>query len=208
MEITRRKFAKMVGSAWLLAFAVGSTLFVAGCGVWADIIAYAPVGISAVTSLLNLLGSFGIIPVGTGTAAAALISSITTLWNDVVADVKIYQSEPASATLAKKIEDELQSISTQISQFLANLNLGTSAQAQLIQALLSLILTTIAGFISAVAAKSGVPIATAKALSRRKVMLQGTAVLVIEPVYRNRQQFMQEFNATLNGAGQSQFDVK
>lgn len=208
MEISRRGFTKLMGAVSLLSLAEWQALFLSGCSnVWDDIIAYAPVGISAVTNLLNLLGSFGIIPVGSGTAAAALISAITTGWNDVVADVKLYQSEPANATLAQKIEDELQAISNQVTAFRANLNLGTSTEAKIIQALLSLILTTIAGFISAVAAKAGVPTAAAIKKSRRTVIVGGQS-LVIEPKYRKRSEFVKEWNAAVDQAGHAEIEIK
>jgi len=209
MELSRRKFSQMLGSISFLCFADLGALFIGGCStVWQDIIAYAPVGISAVTNLLNLLGTFGIIPVGSGTAAAALISSITTLFNDVVADVKLYQSEPANATLAQKIQDELQAIGTQVSSFLAGLTfLGTSTEAKIIQALLSLFLSTLAGFISAVAAKAGAAAQQAIARSRRTVMIGGQTLL-IEPKYRKRAEFVKEWNAEVDAAGHSEIELK
>lgn len=208
--LDRRGFTKLFFSGMALVLTEWQALFLSGCAnVWDDIIAYAPVGIAAVTNLLNLLGSFGIIPVGTGTAAAALISSITVIWNDVKADVALYQAN-ASATLATKIEAELQQISTQIQQFLAGLNLGTSVQAQIAEALISLILTTISGFISAVAAKAGVPVPAAKAMSRRTLILHsaaGTHTLLIEPTYRNRSTFEKQWNAEVDKAGHTESEL-
>lgn len=202
MELSRRTFNRML----MLACAVGSSFFVAGCTVWDDIVQYAPAGIAAVTNLLNLLGSFGIIPVGTGTAAAALISAITLLWNDVVADVKLYKAD-ANASLAQKIEDELQQISTQIMAFLGGLNLGSGTAAKVAQALISLILSTIAGFISSVAAHAGASTAAARALSRRTFAMGGH-VIVIEPKYLDRAKFVKQWNSTVDQAGHPEAELK
>jgi hypothetical protein len=74
--------------------------------------------------------------------------------------------------------------------------------------LVSLLTTTLAGFISALAVKMGATPAAAAAQSRRKIMMQSGPAVVVEPKYRNAAEFKKQFNARLDAAGKSEFDLK
>lgn len=210
MNTGRRGFIQTMASAWLMLTLAGSALWLQACSaadVITDIATYVPIGIAAVNSLLNLLGSFGVIPVGAGTAASALLATITAAFNAVLATIKEYQATPTT-TLLSKIQDLLQSISDNVSSFVAALKISDNKVVQLIGALLSLFLTTLAGFISALAAKMGATPAAAAAASRRKIMMQSGTAVVVEAKYRNAAEFKKQFNAKLVAAGKSQFEIQ
>lgn len=203
----RREFVKSLGGVWLALVAVGSTLFLAGCDVVDELQTYVPIGIDAVTQLLNLLGSFGIIPLGAGTAAAALLQAITTAFNDVLADIKIWKATPSSSTL-QKVQAELQSISQQLSAFVSQLNIPNTKWAQLVASVLSLILSQIAGYVAGIANKMGATPAASVATARRTITMQRGTTLAIEPKARKAPEFRNQFNTQMDAAGYSQFEIR
>ena len=201
-DLGRRAFNSM-----LLAFLAFGSMAAKGCdSVLSEIQTWVPIGISAVGNLLNLLGSFGVIPVGAGTAAAMLLSSITTIFNDVLADIQAWNANPTNSTL-QKIQAELQSISGQLSAFVASLTIPNAKWAQLVAALLGLILSTLAGYISQLAQKIGSTASAAASAVRTKVMMQSGPVVVVEPIKRKPEQFKKEYNADLDAAGFSTFEI-
>lgn len=202
----RRLFGKILFAGFVMANAMRET----GCSM-ADVIAelkqWVPLGISAVTSLLNLLGTFGIIPLGAGTIAAGLISNITTIFNDVLADIATWTATPSDSLLTK-ISNELQAISGQLSTFIGTLTIGNTKWASLVESLLSLFLSTIAGYVAGIAQKMGASAATANAQARRKVMMATRPALVVEPVRRKAADFRKEFNKQVEAAGYPQYDLQ
>lgn len=202
----RRLFGKIMLAAAVMAHAA----FEAGCTM-ADVIAelkqWVPLGISAVTSLLNLLGTFGIIPLGAGTIAAGLISNIITIFNDVLADIATWTATPSDSLLTK-ISNELQAISGQLSTFVSTLTIGNTKWAALVESLLSLFLSTIAGYVAGIAQKMGASAATANVQARRKVMIAARPALVVEPVRRKAADFRKEFNKQVEAAGYPQYDLQ
>jgi hypothetical protein len=186
---------------------MGSAVMMAGCPTLEDLSDWAQTGILAVTALLNLLGSFNIIPVGAGTAAATLIAAVTLAFNDIVADVKTYNATP-SDTLLQKIQATLQQISTQVSGFISALPIPDGAAEKLISSLLTLLLTTIAGFIAEVAQKMGSSPATAAATARRTVPMGSShATLVIEPIHIGKAKFVRQWNGITHSAGHQEADI-
>lgn len=202
----RRDFMKSVSGLWLGLVAISSTLFLAGCDVVDELATYVPIGIQAVTQLLNLLGSFGIIPLGTGTAAAALLQVITTAFQDVLADIKLWKANPSN-TLLQNIQSELQAISQQLSAFVAQLAIPNSKWLQLVTAVLGLILSQLAGYIAGIAKQMGSTTATAVATSRRTITLRQGSTIAVEPSHRRVAEFRKEFNAQVHAAGFTQFEI-
>lgn len=214
MHSSRRGFIKTIVSMWMLATAMGSAVWLQACSaadVLADITAYIPVGIAGITNLLNLLGSLGIIPLGVGTAAAAVLATISGLFATVKATITEYQQLVAAGTpnpsLLVKIQDLLQSISDNIANFVAPLKISDSKIVQLIGALLSLILTTLAGFMAALAKMAGTPTATAAAKVRRTIAMQSGSSLVVEAKYRTASQFESQYNKLMDGAGHQESEI-
>lgn len=203
----RRTFGKMIATMWLGAVMMVS-MAAKGCNAIADIQAWLPVGLQAIQNLLNLLGSFGVIPVGTGTAAAALLSKITEIFDDVKTDIALWNATPTNSTL-QKIQAELQSISMQLSNFVATLVIPDNKVVQIVAGLLGLVLSTIAGFIAEIAQKMGTSASTANAQVRTKVMMRHQAsAVIVEPVHRNADQFKKAYNQQLDAAGLSKFDIQ
>jgi hypothetical protein len=208
----RRQFAFGAVKVWgaiLLASVTGTaSLTLIGCGITIqDIENWIPTGKSAIANLLNLLGAAGVIPLGVGTMAAALLTSVTNALDDVLADIQQWQSS-GNAALLSKIQVLLQSVSTQLSDFLSPLPIP-SAISTLISGLLGLILSTIAGFIATVAQKVGSTPAGATASARRTIAMRSTGhTIAVEPLKIGRDEFVKRFNRQIDAAGKSEFAIK
>ena len=210
MQTSRRGFIQVMMSWWLLAISMGTAVWFKACSltdVLADIKAWLPAGVSAVTNLINLLGTAGVIPVGTGTAAAALLSLITTTFQEVLAAITEYQTLPQTTTL-QKIQSLLQAASDHVAAFVADLKISDNKIVQLVGALISLFATTISGFIASIAAKMGASVSAAAAQTRRSIAMQSGPSIVVEPHYRNRSTFVHDFNKAADNAGHPEIEIQ
>jgi hypothetical protein len=205
-QIARRLFVKM-----LLFFLVGvSAIGMAGCPppslatIISEIKAWAPTVVNAVQNLLNLLGSLGVIPIGTGTAAAALIGVIQGLVNSVLATITEYENDPAAdkQTLLGKIREFLGAIADNVSGFVNGLNLSGNPMVKLIGTLVGFILSTIAGFLNNIPVPVG-----AKSITLHTSVTLGGEVIVVKPKLRDHAQFVHDWNGACVKSGHPETQI-
>ena len=180
-----------------LALAAGSALFSAGCSVFNKIAAWIGVGIAAVTSVVNLLAGAGILNTVEGGLITTALGLIKAGFADVQAAIAEYENAPADSklTFAGRISTALQALSDQFQKFWSDLNIPHASLAALVQGLIGIILSTIAGFMTQLPPPATPPLTVSKRLS-------------VVPQKRDEKQFRSDFNALLAQSGQSQYAIK
>ena len=198
MQTTRRSFGKLV-SGGALALAMGETLMGLSCSsVYADILKYVPVGLSAFASVLSILS-------GGGVTIAPVVATIVALVNagfaDLQAVVTAYDAAPAAnkATLLGKISTALASVEANLQGFWSNLTIPDTKLESIVQGLLGIITTTLLGFGTQLPAPSPTPALMARGSLRRTIA--GT------PTKRSVKQFRNDFNAILKQNGMSEHAI-
>jgi hypothetical protein len=146
----RRQFLEVSGKGALgvavLTATAGTAGFVMeGCTltvdkILTDIENWVPVGLAAFQAIVTLLD-------GAAAPLAPIVSIITAAFNQVVADIKMYQAiTPPPAGALASIEAALQIIVTNFQAFLSSLNITDSKLVTLVIGFAEIILNTIAGF--------------------------------------------------------------
>ena len=189
--LNRRSFVKQTGMGIGALALAGGTILETGCGLWADILAYAQTGIAAFVAVVNLLVASGVIPAGTGSAIDLVITAVKAAFADVQAAVQAYDAAPASQkqTLAGKIATAITVAMQEIQQFWNDLKIPDSKLAALISGLLGIILSTLSAFL---------PQLPAPASLARSVPL----TLPFTPKKRSVHAFKSEWNQMMVAAGQ------
>lgn len=194
--MNRRNFISLSFITTLFMSALG----MAGCSfasIEAQIKIYLPIAVTAISNLLNLLGSVGVIPLGTGTAAAALVETINAAVVAALQAIDEYENDPAAdkATLIGKIVSILKAISDNVSSFVSALNLTGNPIISTVTAVVSVIVSTLAGFIQSLMPATPAPV-TAKAVSRPVTV--GGVPVAIAPKRRDRKQFVSDYNTAMS----------
>jgi len=157
-----------------------------------EIQAWVPTVTTAVTNLLNLLGSLNIIPLGAGTAAAALIVMVSGGVTAVLAAISEYLNDPAAdkATLWGKIKSILSAIADNVSTFVTAVNLSGNPIAATIINLVALLINTITGFINAIPATA----TKVTAVFTKTTVTVGGTIITLKPKALNRSDFTANWN--------------
>jgi hypothetical protein len=170
-----------------------------GCSaIYGQIAAYVGVGISAFQSVVNILAGAGIITLPEGTAIAAILALVKVGMSDVSAAVAAYEAAPAAnkLTLAGKISTALSVVQGEVQQFWSDVVIPDAKMASTISGLLGLIISTIAGFVTAL---------PALAVAAPKVVFNKT--MPVAPKRISASQFRKEFNAILASGGYSEHAI-
>ncbi len=202
--LNRRQFGttSLKGIALLAVAASWFGTSAASCAdVFARISAYVGVGISAVTSVVNLLAGAGIITLPEGTLISLVLNMIKAAWADVTKAVADYQNAPAAskATFAQKLSTALAAVQAEIQQFWSDVKIPDAQLASTVAGLLGLVVSTIAGFITALPAPTPTPsMAAAKPLKK---------TLIVTPKQLSPTEFRKQFNAILAANGHQQYSI-
>ena len=186
MEITRRSFAgRMMAGAGMLAVSSMTTACWFTGTVFTQIMSYVGVGLTAFQAVVDLLDP------ALAVAVNSIVAPIKAGFADLQLAVQAYNNAPAASksTLLGKISTILSDLQSQIQNFWSNLNLPDGSLATLIQGLLGIILSTLAGFATQLPA----PVAAPRALPAKAIS--------VAPVKRNKKQFEKDFNGALVAAG-------
>lgn len=143
MRVTRRGFGKMAGTG-MLALASGVSFTLTGCGVFDDILTWIPIGITAITGIVTVLGAL-VPPEG-----LVIINIVKAAFADLAATVTQYKNDtnPADkATLIAKIRTLLVDIVANFQSFLDQLNIGNSPIEAIVIGLANVVLSALAGFL-------------------------------------------------------------
>lgn len=183
MQISRRNYSKLCGSAVLWCLAGGAPFALMGCGLFSDILTWTSVAGVALDGIVAALGSF--MPPGGG----QIIQLIKAFLTDLAGTVTEYQADtnPADkATLLLKIRTLLGDISTNFQGFLGQLNLGSNPILNIVLGLAQVILAAIAGFLGQLPTPSAIPV---------KLMVSGKPLTITPKYYKHIQQFKSDWNS-------------
>jgi hypothetical protein len=191
--LNRRQFARRASSVLLLLLASGTSLFIAGCNVFSDILNWIPVGEAALNSVLSVLTGNGVIITPAIQSIVALIKAGFTALTTAVNE---YQSTtpPPTGALAK-IETAFKDIVDNFSTFLSSLNVSGSLLG-IITGLAQVVLSTIGAFVNRLPASTAMKSVSVKASN---VTVGGTSVAVT-PKARTAGSFKHDWDAILKSA--------
>jgi hypothetical protein len=184
---TRRMFGKSVlGASALLMAGFNTACWFTG-SLFKQIMSYVGVGLTAFQAVVDLLDPAVAVPVDLA------IKLVKAGFADLQLVVQEYNNAPDAdkQTLLQKISLVLAELQGNIQMFWSDLNLPSGNIATLISALLSIILSTLAGFASQLPAP-------AKGFKTQHPI---TRTLPYQPVKRSKKQFEHDFNKTLTDAG-------
>lgn len=196
--MNRREFGKMGLTATVLFSFVNLTGCIFG-NVVSSITAYIGVGIAAIKSVVAILQGAGIVNTVEGIAISAVLTLIQSAWADVTAAIAEYENAPATnkQTLLGKVSTALQSVADQIQKFWTDLSIPDSKLAALIQGLLGVVLSTIAGFLTQL------PQPTPAA----RISVNWNKSINVIATKRNEKQFRNDFNSLLHQGGYDKYAI-
>lgn len=182
--MNRRTFVSRIGGFALLAGASGSLVALTGCNVFSNILNWIPVGLSAIDSIVALLGP--LVPPG----ATAILTIVKAAFADLSAAVSEYNADtnPADkSSLLAKIKTILKDIADNFQSFLNALNLGNNPLVAIVIGLANIILSAIMGFMGQLPASGTLTMATS-------VHVGGQTQPVTPKVYKSVGAFKADFN--------------
>jgi hypothetical protein len=174
-QVNRREFGKYVG-AGALALSIGEITMGLSCGnITQDIL-------TAFNSIVGILGGAGIIPGG------PIVGIVSAALQDVIADVAAYDAAPAAdkTSIGLKLALAIQLAQAQLQTFYSGLNL-TGILGGVIEGLISVILSTLAGFLPTLP----VPPTPNPAL---RMSMSLPKQIIYKPQKRTSRQFRSDFN--------------
>jgi hypothetical protein len=199
MKLTRRNWIQQSGVA-LAAASFGTITFsMAGCSVMSAISAYVPVGLAAFNGVIALLSSVGLIPPGTSTAIGLIVAIVKAGFADLLTAINEYNAAPAASKVSfeQKISLVLTDIGDNITKFMDDVSssLATSTVGKLVVGLVSLILSTLAGFAGQL---------PAPAAGRKTYAVAGQAVT---PRAISVKEFKKEYNQLVGAGGHPELEL-
>lgn len=197
MQISRRNYSKLCGSAALLCFGGILPFAMTGCGVFSDILAWTNIAGVAIDGIVTALGSF--MPLG----GVLIINAIKVFLADLAGAVTEYQNDTNpndKATLLAKIRTLLTDIASNFQSFLAQINLGTNPIVNVVLGLAQVILAAIAGFIG--------QLPTGAAALSPSIRI-GTKVVTVTPkYYKHVQSFVADYNSVCVANGHVELEIR
>lgn len=196
MDTSRRKFFKQAGMGAGTVAILGTSTLEMGCWFSGDlekqIAAYANIGLQAFQSVVDLLVGGGVIQPGQGQTIDAVIALVKAGFADIQTAVAAYENAPADQkqTALQKVSLAVQIAQENIQQFWNDLHIPDEKLSALIQGLLGIILSTLAGF----AAQLPPPPPQAKKKSFAKTV-------AFSAKKRSEKEFKADFNKQLEAAG-------
>lgn len=193
MTLTRRSFNKITAVVGLATMAeISSGWACSFASVYASILKYVPVGLSAFAAILSIMSGGGIV---IAPALGAIVALVNAGFADLKAAVAAYDAAPAAnkATLLGKISTVLASVEANLQAFWSNLTIPDAKLESLIQGLIGVITTTLMGFATQLPPPAPSPALMAKGSLRRTITLP--------PQKRSIAQFRNDFNKLLKDNG-------
>jgi hypothetical protein len=202
--LTRREFSQRAGFFVLLASLGSGVISQIGCdfgSVFSKIKDWIKLGIGSFQSIVDLLAASGVIPMGAGTVIDMAITLVKAAFTDLTNAVTQYENAPADqkSTFAGKLSTMLAVLESTIGTFWADLKIPDTNLSKLIEGLVNIVISTIAGFSTQLPAPA--PAAAAKLSAAR-------AVHAVAPVKRSISQFKRDFNALLAQSGHSKYALR
>ena len=188
--ITRRGFTgrMLAGAGAVYLAGVNTACWLSG-SVFASIMTYVGIGLTAFQAVVSLLDP----PLAL--ALAGTIALVKAGFADLQLAVQDYNNAPAAdkTTLKNRIAVVLQDLQFEIQKFWSNLNLP-GPLGTLVEGLLNIILSTLAGF----AGQLPAPITPPASVEKMKALAK---TITVTPQVRNKSQFESDFNAKWAASG-------
>ena len=196
--MVRRGFLKLTG----LAAVAAAVPFQVACSlkdVYKQVAAYVPVALQAFASVISILSGAGVISAPISVLIDAAIALVKVGFADLLKAVSDYEAAEASAKpgLIGAISSALLVAEQDIQAFWNDLAIPDVQLAQLIEGLLGVITTTLAGFAAALPTTT-----TSVAMKTYPRMIKGA------PKRRSVGDFRKDFNAILSQYGKGQYAIK
>lgn len=200
--MNRREFGKLSGiGAFLLA--TGASILTTGCNALSDLLNWIPVGLQAVTSILNLLNGAGI---SLPPAVLTVVELIQVGLGDLKLAIVEYQSTtPPPAGALQKIDTFLAALVSNIGNILSQLPTAPNNVITLVIGLFELLLTTIQGFIASVPVAAS--LTKTRAVFAKPFMVRGQAVSLTPRTNLSRRAFIHSFNALTTAGGHKEANL-
>lgn len=204
MTMTRRGFAGIFGKAGATIAILATLPSATACfiaNVYSDLLKYSPVALAALQSVLSILA-------GNGIAVTPLVAIGTNLFKVGIADLQTavtqYQNAPQGqkSTLLLAVSEALTVAEANINQFWSDLSIPDPKLASLIEGLLGVVTTTMAGFATQLPAATSPVAANAKAMRGRL-----PKTLDSTPTKRSVSQFRAAFNEKLKAGGEEKHAI-
>ena len=192
--LSRREFGKLSG-LWLFLVSIGSTIWMTGCNVFDDILAWIPVATNAIDGIVAVLGTL-VTP-----SAAAAITTIKALLDDLAAAVQAYLADtnPADkSTLLAKIRTFLAAIMSSFQNFLDTLMLNGNPILKIVLGLATIILSALAGFLGQLPTPTPAP---------ASFRLSGQTVPITPKYYKHVKNFKSDWNAAAVQNGHPEIQI-
>jgi phage-related protein len=191
---TRRKFFQLLIFLGTLSLAPLSFLGCNATTVWQQIQLWVPVGIAAFEQILTLVAPLA------APGIDAIAELIKAGFASLAAAIDQYLNAPAASkdTLAQKIILIFNDITANIQSFITALGQSANPVVKIAVALINIIVSTIEGFLNQIMPTPPAP-ATLKV---------GRETVTVNPVKRDRKQFVADFNEVCNANGHPELDIK
>lgn len=190
---------------WRSVLGVGAAVSLTGCFRWEDISVYCAIGLDSARRIVDILAANRVITTTTGTTVGAVLDEIQRDFDNVRAAVQQYIEAPDSekATRADKALLVMQTLADHIEAFWGDLKIPDPQLAATIGALLTLIVSTIRGFMVQGASEAHRPLP-----QRRAARAMGAARAPVPAEERSVRKFRDEFNAILEKGGYSKYNLR
>jgi hypothetical protein len=198
-EWTRRQALKAMAIFGTITASL-SQMAVSCSNLFTEILAYISVGLQGFASIVSILSGVGVVPLGSGAALNAIIALVKAGFADLQTAVNDYEAAPAAnkTTLEGKISTVLHDLQNEITAFWNNLTIPDAQTAALIQGLLEVITTTLAGFATQLPPAPASSAALHGSFSKK---------LAFTAQRRSKKQFKNDFNAILHAHGQDRYAI-
>lgn len=199
MQLSRRSFGQKLAFAGI---AISGSSLLTACppfsSVYQKILQYVNVGLQAFQSVVNLLVASGVINVAEGTAISAAVNLVKVAFADLQTAVNNYlNSTGDKSTLIGKISVALAAVQASIQQFWNDLNIPDARLSSLVEGLLGVILSVLAGFQTQLPAP---PPTAVKAVT-------GGKMIRVAAKRESVKDLKKEFNDILKQNGKSEFAI-
>jgi hypothetical protein len=200
MNLSRRDFNRLA----LASAALGPAMLATGCNLETDILNYSKVGKAAFDNLVAILEADGVLPAGGDQFTKAVDSA----FDAVTAAVNAFQAANPTGTLAD-ISTALVAVTTAINTFLGELNIPVPSTVTLVIALASVILSTIAGFLTKLPPSPAATAIVAKLASGASIASRSHMQMIpIAPKARSVRKFKRDWNAAAKTGGHPEAELR
>jgi hypothetical protein len=198
MQLSRRAFGTLAARGAAMLGLTSTVAMTAGCpaflsSIYTDIKAYGPTVLAAIATVISILVSGGVLAMPLAAAISSIIALISKSIADLMTAVNNYLNAPAAnkSTLLGVVATDLADAEANVQQFWNDLTIPDPALATLVKNLLSVVISTLQGYINALPAQAA---SSTPAMVKRNSLPN---LINVPAKRRSLSQFKSDFNAYL-----------